>query len=154
MFETMSKISFNAIVPLVVASYPADVVQSLLREIIVLQAKLDTIDEQDICFQKDQKSHEKKLDEMKVEYSQIVELVNNNDVDYFLEQIKEAEEIFRKVCSPGSSQPVFVKLMVDANTKSQIGYFKDLIQIKGQYKKLMTLDELMHDEQVLLDIFS
>lgn len=150
----MSKILFNSIVPLVTESSPVNGVQNLLREIIVLQAKLDRIDEQDFYFQKGRKSHETRLNQMKVEYSRIVELVNNNDVDYFLEQIKAAEEIFRKVCSLESTQPVFAKLMVDANTKSQIRYFKDLIQIKGQYKKLLTLDELMQDEQVLMDIFS
>lgn len=53
----------------------------------------------------------------------------------------------------GSTQPVFAKIMVDANTKSRIRFFKDLIQVKGQYKNLKTLDELMKDEQALMKIF-
>lgn len=150
----MSKISFNAIVPLVVASSPADVVQTLLREIIVLQAKLDGIDKQDFYFQMGRKSHETKLDELKAEYGRIVELVNNHDVDYFLEQIKEAEEKFQQICSRESKHPVFVKVMVDAHLNAEIAYLKMLIQAKGQYKKLMPLDEIMHNQNALLEIFT
>lgn len=81
----MAKISFDRIVPLLVGIAPADGVRSLLREIIVLQAKLDSPERQDFYFQKGRKSNEKRLEEMKVEYSRIVELVNGNDVDFFLE---------------------------------------------------------------------
>lgn len=51
--------------------------------IIVIQSKLDNLDKQDFYFQKGRKSNEKRLDEMKVEYSRIVEFVNGNDVDFF-----------------------------------------------------------------------
>lgn len=149
----MAKISFDRILPLFKEQQPANGVHGLLREIIVIQSKLDNLDKQDFYFQKGRKSNEKRLDEMKVEYSRIVEFVNGNDVDFFLGQIKDAEELFRKVCSPGSTQPVFAKIMVDANTKSRIRFFKDLIQVKGQYKNLKTLDELMKDEQALMKIF-
>ncbi|MCB9315660.1 MAG: hypothetical protein H6569_05945 [Lewinellaceae bacterium] len=149
----MSKVSFNSIVPLVVESSPANGVQSLLREIIVLQAKLDRIDRQDFYFQMGQKSNQKRLDELKVKYNQIVDWVNNNDVDFFLEQIKEAENKSRQFCTSERSQPVFAKIMVDVNTKSQINYFKMLLQAKSQYKKLKTLNELMNDETSLMEIF-
>ncbi len=150
----MSKISFNAVVPLVVASSPADVVQSLLREIIVLQAKLDGIGKQDFYFQMGLKSHETKLAELKAEYDRIVELVNNHDVDYFLEQIKEAEEKLQQICSRESNHPVFAKVLTEAHLKAEIAYLKMLIQAKGQYKKLMPLDEIMHNQNALLEIFT
>ncbi len=153
-FETMSKISFNAVVPLVVASSPADVVQSLLREIIVLQAKLDGIGKQDFYFQMGRKSHETKLAELKAEYGRIVELVNNHDVDYFLEQIKEAEEKFQQICSRESNHPVFAKVLTEAHLNAEIAYLKMLIQAKGQYKKLLTLNLITQNQQALLDIFS
>lgn len=150
----MSKISFNAVVPLVVASSPADVVQSLLREIIVLQAKLDGIAKQDFYFQMGHKSHETRLVELKSEYDRIVELVNNHDVDYFLEQIKEAEEKFQQICSRESNHPVFAKVLTEAHLNTEIAYLKMLIQAKGQYKKLMPLDEIMHNQNALLEIFT
>lgn len=149
----MSKISFNAIVPLVVASSPADVVQSLLREIIVLQAKLDGIGKQDFYFQIGLKSHETKLAELKAEYGRIVELVNNYDVDYFLEQIKEAEEKFQQICSRERNHPVFAKVLTEAHLNAEIAYLKMLIQAKGQYKKLIPLNQIMQNQPVLIQIF-
>lgn len=147
----MPKLSFNSIVPLLVESSPANGVQSLLREIIVLQAKLDRIDEQNFYFQKGRKSHEKRLDGMKSQYSQIVELVNNNEVDFFLEQIKEAERKSKAIEAKGYLSSI-ERLAYDS-FNGQIEYFKSLLQSKGQYKKLMTLDELMKHEQLLVKIF-
>jgi len=149
----MSKISFNRIVPLIAQSPPADVVQSLLREIVVLQAKLEHLDQQDFYFQKGQKAHESRLENMKAEYSRIVDLVNSHEVDYFLEQIREAEEKFHKICSRESKHPVFVKVLVDAQLTSEIDYLRMLVQAKGDYQKLLPLQELMQDEQALLKIF-
>lgn len=149
----MSKISFNKVASLITESPPADVVQSLLREIVVLQAKLDHLDQQDFYFQMGQKHHEKRLEEMKAQYHQIVDLVNNHEVDYFLEQIREAEEKFHAICSRESKHPVFVKVLVDKHLNSEIAYLKMLVQAKGDYQKLLPLQELMQDEQALLRVF-
>lgn len=121
---------------------------------IVLQAKLDGIGKQDFYFQMGRKSHETKLDELKAEYGRIVELVNNHDVDYFLEQIKEAEENFQQICSRESKHLVFAKVLTEAHLNAEIAYRKMLIQAKGQYKKLLTLDKIMQNHKVLVDIFS
>lgn len=147
----MSKISFNSIVPLLLESSPANVVQNLLREIIVLQAKLDRIGEQDFYFQKGQRSHEKRLEKMKSEYRQMVELVNNNDVDFFLEQIREAERKIKAIEAKGYLSSI-EKLAYDS-FHGQVEYFKSLLQAKGQYKKLKALDKLMEDEQTLITLF-
>lgn len=147
----MSKISFHSIVPLLVESSPVNGVQSLLLEIIVLQAKLDHIEEQDFYFQKGRVSHEKRLDGMKSQYSQIVELVNANDVDFFLEQIKEAKRKIKAIEVKGYLSSI-ERLAYDS-FNDQVEYFKSLLQSKGQYKKLMTLDELMKHEQLLVKIF-
>lgn len=147
----MAKISFDRIAPLLVGIAPADGVRSLLREIIVLQAKLDNLDKQDFYFQKGQKSNEKRLDEMKVEYIQIVEMVNNNDVDFFLEQIEEAERKIKAIEAKGYLSSI--DRLAYNSFHSQVEYFKSLLQAKGQYKKLKTLDELMQDEQALMEIF-
>lgn len=149
----MSKISFNRIVPLIAQSPPADAVQSLLREIIVLQAKLDHLDQQEFYFQMGRKSHESRLENMKTEYSRIVDLVNNHEVDYFLGLIREAETKFQEICSRESKHPVFVKVAVDAQLTSEIVYLRMLIQAKGDYGKLLPLHELMQDERALLKIF-
>lgn len=149
----MSKISFNRIVPLITQSPPADVVQSLLREIVVLQAKLDHLDQQDFYFQKGRKSHEARLENMKAEYSRIVDLVNNHEVDYFLGLIREAEAKFQEICSRESKHPVFAKVLVDKHINPEIAYLRMLVQAKGDYGKLLPLHELMQDERALLKIF-
>lgn len=147
----MPKISLSRIVPLLTAKWPVDGVQNLLREIIVLQAKLDDIDKQDFYFQKGRKSNERRLDDMKVEYSRIVELVNGNDVDYFLEQIKEAWRNIKAIEAKGYLNSIG-RIAYNA-FKGEDEFYEHLIQIKGQYNKLKTLDELMNDKQVLMDIF-
>lgn len=147
----MAKISFDRIVPLLKEQQPANGVQGLLREIIVLQSKLDNIDKQDFYFQKGRKSNETRLDEMKVEYSRIVEMVNGNDVDFFLGQIKEAERKIKAIEAKGYLSSI--DRLAYNSFHSQVEYFKSLLQAKGQYKNLKTLDELMQDENALMEIF-
>lgn len=148
----MSKISFDRIETLLVGIAPADGVRNLLREIIVLQAKLDSSDRQGFYFQKGRKSNEKRLEEMKVEYSRIVELVNGNDVDFFLEQIEDAERKIKAIEAKGYLSSI--DRLAYNSFHSQVEYFKSLLQAKGQYKKLKILDELMQDEQAIVDIFN
>lgn len=147
----MAKISFDRIAPLLVGIAPTDGVRSLLREIIVLQAKLDSPERQDFYFQKGRKSNEKRLEEMKVEYSRIVELVNGNDVDFFLEQIEDAERKIKAIEAKGYLSSI--DRLAYNSFHSQVEYFKSLLQAKGQYKNLKTLDELMQDENALMEIF-
>jgi len=90
---------------------------------------------------------------MKARYSQIVDLVNDNDIDFFLERIREAENQFHKICSPGSRSPVYAKLIVASSTKSQISYFKELLSAKSQFGQMKGLDDLMKDEPALAQIF-
>lgn len=90
---------------------------------------------------------------MKAEYSRIVDLVNNHEVDYFLEQIREAEAKFQEICSRESKHPVFAKVLVDAQLTSEIDYLRMLVQAKGDYEKLTPLHELIQDERALLKIF-
>jgi len=150
----MSKTSFNRIIPLLTKQEHSDGALGLLREIIVLQAKLDNIDEQDFYFQKGKDNHISHLESMKMEYAQMVETVNKNSVDYFLEQIKESESKMNEICSRGSTYPVFAKVLVQGTSISQIKYFQDLIQLKARFGTLKPLDELMKDENALMEIFS
>jgi len=150
----MSKISFNRIVPLLTKQEHSDGALGLLREIIVLQAKLVNIDEQDFYFQKGKDNHISRLESMTMKYAQMVANINNNSVDYILEQINEAESKMNEICSRESKHPVFVKVSVHVNSISQIKYFQDLIQLKARFGTLKSLEELMNDENALLEIFS
>jgi len=150
----MSKISFNRIIPLLTKQEHSDGALGLLREIIVLQAKLDNIDEQDFYFQKGKDNHISHLESMTMKYAEMVANVNNNSVDCLLEQVKEAESKMNEICSRESKHPVFAKVLVQGTSISQIKYFQDLIQLKARFGTLKPLDELMQDETALMEIFS
>ena len=87
----MSKIYFDRILPLLTDKVSTTGVQGLLRDILILQDKLNNLDQQDFYFQKGQKSHRERQDGMKAEYALMVETANGNEVDFFLEGISEAE---------------------------------------------------------------
>jgi superoxide dismutase len=150
----MSKISLNRIIPLLTKQEHHSGVLGLLQEILVLQDKLDNLDRQSFYFQQGIHNHTAHLNALKRNYAQIVETVNNNSVDYFLEKIKGDEEKFKQICSRKIKHPIFVKVMVDAHINSEIAYLKMLIQAKGKFGTLKPLDDLIQDKNALLEIFS
>ena len=149
----MSKLHLNRLTPLLTGFQSTTGIQSLLRNIVVLQAKLANPSGQDFYFQKGLDSHQRHLDEMKAEYAEMVSIANGNTLDDLLAQIKELEEKAQKICSPESTHPIFVKTMVQASSKAQISYLQDLVSAKGTFGTLKPLEELLKDEATLLRIF-
>lgn len=149
----MPKIRLQRILPLLSGALPENGTQSLVRDILVLQGKLDRLSEQDFYFQKGRESHQRRLDKMKEDYAQIVETANGNDVDFFLEGIREAELKMQEICSPESRHPMFAKAFVEAASNSKIIHLQDLLHAKSLFGKLKSLDELVKDEASLLKIF-
>lgn len=147
----MSKITFDRIVPLLTQQEHLDGVLGLLRDIIVLQAKLDNLDKQDFYFQKGKINHLEHLESMKKQYSQIVKTVNGNSVDYFLEQVNEYESKAHKLTSKGYLNMIDRIALNTVN--NEVSKYMNLIQIKGKFGTLKPLDELMQDENTLLEIF-
>jgi hypothetical protein len=80
----MPKIQFSHILPVLIGASSACGIQALLREILVLQAKLEDFHSQDFYFQKGQESHQRRLVKMEVEYALIVETANGEDMDISL----------------------------------------------------------------------
>ncbi len=149
----MSKIHLERIPPLLSGTLPKCGTNSLIRDILVLQGKLVRLSEQDFYFQKGRESHQRRLDKMKEEYAQIVETANGNDVDFFLEGIREVELKMQEICSPESRHSMFAKAFVEAASNSKISHLQDLLHAKSLFGKLKSLDELMKDEASLLKIF-
>lgn len=148
----MSKISFDRIIPLLTNQEHLDGVLGMLREILVLQDKLDNPKRQDFYFQKGISNHISHLESLKNEYAKIVEIVNNNSVDYFLGEVNERKEKVQKLTSKGYLNTI--DQMALGMIKGEISKFQNLLEIKGRFGTLKPLDELMQDESALMEIFS
>jgi hypothetical protein len=98
-------------------------------------------------------SHEGRLDEMKVEYAEMVRCVNSHSVYELLAKISELEEQHQRICSKDSKHPVFAKLLAGSSTSVQIAYIQNLIHTKGIFEELKHLEKLMKDEEALFRIF-
>lgn len=148
----MPKIAFDRIVPLLTTQEHLDGVLGLLRDIIILQAKLDSLDRQDFYFQKGITNHIAHLEMMKRQYAQIVETVNGNSVDYFLEQVRTYENNIQKLTSKGYLNTI--DQIALGMMKGEISKYNNLLHAKGRFGTLKPLDELMTDESGLMEIFS
>ena len=148
----MSKIAFDRIIPLLTTQEHLDGVLGLLRDIIALQAKLDNLSGQDFYFQKGKANHVARLESLKRKYAQIVETVNGNTVDYFLEQVRTHESNIQKLTSKGYLNTIDQIALV--MMKGEITKYNNLLHAKGRFGTLKPLDEVMMDESGLLEIFS
>lgn len=142
----MSKIHFDRILPLLTDKTTTTGVQGLLRDILILQDKLNHLGQQDFYFQKGQKSHRERQDGMKAEYALMVETANGNEVDFFLEGISEAEANIGHYHTKACTLPIFAKIILEAQALSRISRFKDAIEAKGLFGTLKPLEEVMVDE--------
>lgn len=148
----MAKIPLERIMPLLTNQEHRDGPLGLLREILVLQSKIENPNTEDFYFQKGLANHKSHLESLKKEYAQMVETVNTNGVDYFLEQVKEYEGKLKKLTSKGYLSTVDqIALGV---IKNQISNCKNLLHIKGQFGELKPLEKLMEDEEALMRVFT
>lgn len=148
----MSKIALDRIIPLLTTQEHLDGVLGLVRDIIVLQAKLDNLDGQDFYFQKGKTNHITHLESLKRKYAQIVKTINGNTVDYFLEQVRTYENNIQKLTSKGYLNTIDQMALV--MMKGEISKYNNLLHAKGRFGTLKPLDEVMKDENGLLEIFS
>jgi hypothetical protein len=124
----------------------------LIREIIVLQCKLDNLDEQDFYFQKGQENHRDRLESLKEEYARLLEMINNNGVHFFLEQLAGKENDIRKITSKrgiSTHDQIALRALQD-----QIEEYQNILHIKGKLGGLKPIDEFMSNEYILKEIFS
>lgn len=148
----MSKISLNRIIPLLTNQEHLEGVLGMLRDILVLQDKLDNPERQDFYFQKGIPNHVSHLEALKNKYAKIVEIVNSNSVDYFLGEVNDYNNKVQKLTSKGYLNTI--DQMALSMMKGEISRFQNLLGIKRRFGTLKPLDELMKDEKFLMEIFS
>jgi|GEM_PF-4015074 len=90
-------------------------------------------------------NHKYYLEGMKNEYAKMVELINTNEVAYFVAQVTHFEFLLKKVYAMRNFN--MVARIGAASINSQITKYKNLLEIKIQYGQLKSLDELMQEEE-------
>lgn len=131
---------------------PTNEVQTLLRDIVLLQAKFDNPDESDVFFQGSQDKQTEYLKLAKEKYSLLAETVNDGDLEGFdshIQRIKDEREKFVAEHEMNSITGQKVN-----NLNSQLDAVQSFKQAKEKYGTLKPLDELMKDEKVLMEVFS
>lgn len=112
-------------------------------DMIVLQHKLDHVNEQSDYFKMAIKSHKDNLDDMKFRYNQFVDLINNNTESYFLLKIQELEDKLQYIKT--EYQPSFNMALLSHWTQKNINYYKEILQLKTQFvDKLQISDNLKY----------
>ncbi len=140
----MAKIQVERLIPHLIEQLPLDGPLGLLDEIFALQSKIENSKEADFYFQMGLENHKYYLDGMKNEYAKMVELINTNEVAYFVAQITHFEFALKKVYAMQNFNMIGRIGAVSIN--SQITKYKNLLQIKIQYGQLKSLGELMQEE--------
>ena len=131
---------------------PTNEVQTLLRDIVLLQAKFDNPDEYDVFFQGSKDKQTEYLKLAKEKYSLLAETVNDGDLkgfDSHIQRIKDEREKFIAEHEMNSITGQKVN-----NLNSQLDAVQSFKQAKEKYGTLKPLDELMKDENALMEIFS
>lgn len=112
-------------------------------DMIVLQHKLDHVNEQSDYFKMAIKSHKDNLDDMKFRYNQFVDLINNNTESYFLLKIQELEDKLQYIKT--EYQPSFNMAVLTYWTQKKINYYNEILQLKTQFvDKLQISDNLKY----------
>ena len=112
-------------------------------DMIVLQHKLDHVNEQSDYFKMAIKSHKDNLDDMKFRYNQFADLINNNTESYFLLKIQELEDELQYIKT--KYKPSFNMALSSQWTQKNINYYKEILQLKTQFvDKLQISDNLKY----------
>ncbi len=130
---------------------PQTGILEVLRAAILLQAKIESSETKDFYFQKGLPAHRAKLEELKKRYAESAALVNDNNVDFFVEKIGECREKINQIKTTYRLNTIFQ--MALGKLEQQIAYYTDLLAVKGQLGYLKPYDELMQDEAALLVVF-
>jgi hypothetical protein len=142
----------NTLISFLEGFEPTNEVQTLLRNIVILQAKFDNPDESDVFFQGSKDKQAEYLKLAKEKYSLLAETVNDGDLDGFDSHIHRVKDEIKKFTSEHEMNSITGQKVNNLN--SQLDAVQSFKQAKEKYNILKSLDELMKDEKALMEIFS
>lgn len=130
---------------------PTNEVQTLLRNIVLLEAKLGD-EQQDVSFQKIKDKQIEFLNLSKEKYALLIEVVNDGSLEQFTSHIQKVKDEIKKFTSEHKMNSITGQKVNSLN--GQLEATKSFKAAKEKYGTLKPLDELMKDEKVLMEIFS
>ena len=130
---------------------PIDGVQTLLRDIVLLQAKFDENAKGDLFFQTSKEMQAKLLNLGKEKYAKLVEIANESSLEQLNLQLEKVRTEIKTFTSEHEMNSITGQKVNSLNT--QIDSIKLIIEAKEKYDILKPLDELMKDEQGLIKLF-
>ena len=137
----------NKLIPLLVKeTNPTDVISTLVRDIIVLEEKMNNAEEQSFYFQMGLGVHAHKLNALKADYKKYRGLINENSIDYFISRLNNAREKLYKVEEGNRTNPSFIHFLAKAGCKSDVTELENLIYAKSKYKTLKPLKEYLDNK--------
>ena len=129
---------------------PVNEVQTLLRNIVLLQAKLDS--EQDAFVQQTKDVQTEFLNLSKEKYALLVEVVNDGSLEQFNSHIQRIRDEIKQFTSEHEMNSITGQKVNSLN--GQLEAAKSFKSTKEKYGTLKTLDDLLKDEATLMQIFS
>ncbi len=130
---------------------PTNEVQTLLRNIVLLEAKLGD-EQQDVSFQKTKDKQIEFLNLSKEKYALLIEVVNDGSLEQFTSHIQKVKDEIKKFTSEHEMNSITGQKVNALN--GQLEATKSFKVAKEKYNTLKPLNELMKDEKVLMEIFS
>jgi len=129
---------------------PTNDVQTLLRSIVLLEAKIDG--EQDASFQKTKDKQIEFLNLSKEKYALLTEVVNDGSLEQFTSHIQKVKDEIKKFTSEHEMNSISGQKVNSLN--GQLEATISFKVAKGKYGTLKPLDEFMKDEKVLMEMFA
>jgi hypothetical protein len=118
-----------------------------LSGIIIHQYKLDNYEDQSLYFQLANSKDDvaRQIADSIIEYNKFVDLINNNDVNYFEAKIKELEDKLWDI--PVKFKDTRTRVMIQGNYNQTLNYYKEVLQVKKEVGKLKTIEQEVSDAE-------
>jgi hypothetical protein len=131
---------------------PTNEVQILLQDIILLQAKFNKNDEEDLFFQTSKELHLKLLNLGKEKYAKLVQFVNDGSIEQFTSHIQKIKVEIKQFTNKYEMNSITGQKVNSLNR--QLETVKTIMIVKEKYSTLKPLNELIEDEKLIMKLFS
>lgn len=118
-------------------------VAGLLREILVLQAKLEKAEQQSFFFRKSIAAHRRRLESLKKDFEQLKDVINKHQLEEFLEWKNEAEIEYNRRKHTAEAQYSGTLAALYARIK----HMGNLVKLKSKYMQLNSIEEYLPPTQ-------
>ena len=131
---------------------PTNEVQILLQDIILLQAKFNKNDDEDLFFQTSKELHVELLNLGKEKYAKLVKFVNDGSIEQFTSHIQKIKVEIKQFTNKYEMNSITGQKVNSLNRQLQT--VETIMIVKEKYSTLKPLNELIEDEKSIMELFS